>query len=206
MFAKNVRMPALAAALLLWFGLMLSPVLKATEAWTQINHPTLDFLFLDAIEPQPLFEQFYVEPVSVWYPDTSDGLEPPQVAELQRIALDNFSAALVAAGMEQAKAPGPGVLVIHAELIDLKSSMPTPEVMDWASGFRFRVAPGHLTLVAELRDGSNGRVVARLADLEDADQQLALWTSVEAALADWSQVLAATVTTQAEGRLAGGPR
>ena len=93
------------------------------------------------------------------------------------------------------------MLVIHVELIDLKSSPATDQVLDWATGFRFRVAPGHLTLVAELRDGGDDRVVARLADLEDPQGERELWSSVGRSLASWGEVLAATMVTRSTENL-----
>ena len=201
MFVKSARTSALAAALLLWLGMMLSPVLKAGEVWARVQHPTLDFLFLGATQAGTFFNRFYVEPVSVWYPESGDGHEPHRIVELRRLAEESFVEALSAAGMQQVEGPGTGVLVVHAELIDMKSTPPTPAALDWARGFRFRVEPGRLTLVAELRAGDSDEVIIRLADLEETER--GTWDSgVADALSSWGRVIASTVISASGQRVA----
>ena len=199
MSAREVRRVMLVSALLLWAGLVCSPALRAGEAWSHVQHPDLDFLFLDAMEHRQVFHRFFLEPVSVWHPEAAD---PRRVEQLQERAQERLAEALTAGGLVASDHVGDGVLVVHVELIDLKSSEVTDEVMQWAERFRFNVAAGRITLVAELRDGETGRVLARLADLEEPGGERELWSGVDQALSQWGATIADTVVVMPTQRVA----
>lgn len=184
--------------LLIWLGLLFAPVIMAAEAWHKIDHPTLDFLFTDATSATMAYQEIHLEPISVWYPDTQrDASQQP--GELQQRAADYFQAAFKNRGLTVVAEPTPASIIVHIELIDLTGAIVTADLLEWARGFRFRVQPGRMTLVAELRDSASGRVLARMADLEDqAGGAEALWSNVDQALENWGQIVAASIEAPAD--------
>lgn len=197
MATKESLKVVVSASILLWLGLMLAPVLMAAEAWEEIEHPTLDFLFADTAAPNRAYQEVFLDTVSVWYPDTKR--QGSQQAEaLRRSASEYFQEALSSRGLTLVKSPNATALIVQVQLIDLNNAPISAEVLEWARGFRFRVQPGHMTLVAEFRDASTGRVLVRLADLADVgDDSDALLSSVDRALEHWGEVVAARIAASA---------
>lgn len=191
--------------MLLWLGLMFAPVLLADEAWQPIEHPQFDLMFVAADAPAGIYQNVYLEPVSVWYP--SDFGEAS--AELLRQRADaHFRDAIRAYGMRLVAEPDDASMILRIQLIDLKSGPVSDADVEWARRFRLPVEPGRVTLVAEFLDAASGRVVARIADLEDtlagaADVDFAL----DRALAVWGEALASgAAATAGSGLLAGAHR
>lgn len=194
--------------ILFWLGLMLAPVALADEAWQQINHPDLDFMFVDPAAHDGPYQDVYLDPVSVWYP-AAENTDSDRIGDLQSLADARFADAFRDLGMTVAGEPTDASLIVHFELIDLKSTPVSDEVLAWARQFRFRVLPGRVTLVAEFRDARTGRVLARIADLEDpALNRAAVWSELELelALSLWGDIVAASAAATAGGSLLAGVR
>ncbi len=68
-------------------------------------------------------------------------------------------------GYRIANNPGPDVLRITAELMDLIIAVPTQE--SGSSTNRVARSPGAVTLVMEIRDSQSGEIIARVADRQD---------------------------------------
>jgi hypothetical protein len=98
-------------------------------------------------------------------------------------------------GYALADAPGPDVLEVRAQLVNL--DITAPEVRDAAIRRNFVLSAGEATLVAELRDSQTGTLLARVVDQREMrrypDLQLAtsVTNSAEAAdlVATWSRLL-----------------
>ncbi|MEO1421166.1 MAG: hypothetical protein AAFU66_09470, partial [Pseudomonadota bacterium] len=64
----------------------------------------------------------------------------------------------------------------------------------WQRRFKFDVAPGRVTMVAELIDAKTGNAVVRMADMQDdADSGFAV--NLQSALTNWSTIVATAVAT-----------
>jgi hypothetical protein len=89
-------------------------------------------------------------------------LSDRQMAELKSIFQTAFEEAMTKEeGWELAEAPGPDVLRINAQLIDLVVSVPT---RDMGRSEFFVSEFGEVTLVGELRDSETGQILARGVD------------------------------------------
>ena len=194
----KVRYKTLAAAgLLLWLGIMFAPLLMAQEAWHRVEHRSLDFLFTNLASSGTAYQEVYLDPVSVWYPNAKIGGSEKAEA-LQRSVSERFQAAFAARGLNVVTEPTQSALVVHVELIDLKAAPVTAELLDWAKGHRFKVQPGRVTLVAELRDAATGQVLIRMADLEE-DAADAPESEIDIALDQWGDVIAASIIAHVNG-------
>lgn len=162
---------AIAATTLLWLGLIFTPPLLADEAWQELEHPSLDALFASSSQRVASFAGARLDAVSVWFPD--DNMQAARRAEqLRQLTSDYFEAAIAARGMTvTANADASGVddvVVIRVQLIDLRSLPGDSIVPEWTKRFRFRVAAGRVTLVAELADAATGQTLLHMADLQDS--------------------------------------
>lgn len=162
---------AVTATLLLWLGLMLAPAVLADEAWLELEHPSLDALYASSRQPSAQYRAAKLDAVSVWFPDaTADAARHAE--ELRQLTGDYFEAAIVDRGLALTGSgsdgsDGNGVVIVRVQLIDLRALAGDGNIPDWAANFRFRVAAGRVTLVAELVDAVTGKTVLRMADLQD---------------------------------------
>ena len=181
----------IATNLLLWLGLLSAPVLLADDAWHDLPHPEIDHLYINAGVDRAVHRFVHVEPVSVWYPNGAADADA-QADALRTAAAAQFSAALDDRGLTEVAEAVDASVVVRVQMIDLRATPVSPEILDWARQFRFRVAPGRITLVAEMRDARTGRVLVRMADLDDAATNAAN-ASADYALAQWGDAVAAAI-------------
>lgn len=187
----------LVSAFVFWLGLMVAPAALADDTWQQLEHSSLDALFVNVRTPLESYRTATLDPVSVWFP-ADDALAARQADELRLTTQDHFAAAIAARGMLP---PGAGgsqdagePVTVRVQLIDLRALPSDGALPEWAENFRFRVAPGRVTLVAELVDAESGMTVVRMADLQDSsfagtpaavDRTLQHWSDVVALSAEW---------------------
>lgn len=183
---------AITATLLLWLGLMFAPAANADERWLELEHPSLDALFASGDRRATSYAAATLDTVSVWFPN--DGVDAARHAEeLRQLTSDYFEAAIAAQGMALTGSGDVGahddVVVVRVQLIDLRSLPGNGSVPDWAENYRFRVAPGRVTLVAELIDAATGQAVLRMADLQDL-MSVDTPATVDRMLQHWGDIVA----------------
>ena len=179
-------------------------------SWQQINHPSIDFLFVRPAVDFTGYGSVIIDPVSIWYNNDSALTAQEVESNLDEIRLrfhDAFEQALENSGYEVAVVPGHDALRLHVEIIDLRVNRATDNANLWRDRFLFRVLPGRITLVAELADSTTGEVLLRVADLEDSDGNrfttniMTAWEDVDAAFDMWSAMISQTIS---HGRANGG--
>ncbi len=148
------------------------------------------------------YQGVLLDPLSVWYAQRgeSDVLQR-NVTQLQKHFARVFYETLDSSGFLLVDEPGDGVLCLHVELVDMRVTGHTPEQVAWSDRFAFGVMPGHMTLVAEVRDTATGDVLLRIADQDDAGEAGDVWALVDEIFADWATSIAATLQAPAEPRL-----
>lgn len=191
---RDSRTILITTGFLLWLTLIFAPALMAEEAWQEIEHPTLDFLFASRSRPASAYRDIRLDPVSVWYP--GDNHEASRLAEeLRELTSVQFAAALEARGLNVVNQPavdsGSNLLIVSIQLIDLRRTDPFESTASLAGNFRFRVVPGRVTMVAEFRDAESGRVVVRMADLQDPASPAA--GAIDRMLENWGDIVAANI-------------
>ena len=136
----------------------------ATAEWTQIEESEFDFLFLGTEADFSGYNKILIDPLSVWH--TGDRVDEQQLARLRESFTTSFARNFEQAGFAVAQEPGDGVIRLHVEIIDLKTGVSGDVLLN--ERFLFDVAPGRITLVADLCDALSGEVLLRIADLEKA--------------------------------------
>lgn len=143
------------------------------------------------------FNAIYLAPVEISYADEDpdyalDAVERDRLFQTMR---DEIAEALAGDGAyEIADAPGPGVLDIRAQLIDVEINRPSFSGAQRGSVYVSSV--GEMTLIAVIRDGETGQNLILVRDeIEDRQHQLArvtaasYWASVRRAFSIWSGAL-----------------
>ncbi len=170
----------------------------ARADWQAVDNQQLDYAFINEGAQPGMYNKVLIDPLTVWY--AVDERQDAGVWESNVDLLrDRFRAAvqeeLDAREIELADEPGPGVLRLHVELVDLKINIDKAYRNPWADRFVFQTMPGRMTVIAELQDAKTDQVLFRLADLESEPvNQAAVWDEVDAALSSWSHTLAQVVT------------
>ncbi len=188
---------------LLLIGLLLSCaalfMVKAARAdWQAADNQQVDYAFFNADAQPGIYNKVLIDPLTVWY--AADESQDTGVLESNVDLLrDRFQAAvqeeLDARQIEVTNEPGPGVLRLYVELVDLKINIGKANRNPWADRFAFQTMPGRMTVVAELKDAQTNQVLFRLADLEsESVNEATVWGEVDAALTSWSHTLGQVVT------------
>jgi len=171
--------------------------------WQQINHPSLDFLFVRPAVDFTGYRSVIIDPLSIWYSNdsalTAQEVEP-NVDELRLRFHGAFEQALENSGYEVVDVPAHDALRLHVEIIDLGVNRAAANANPWRDRFLFRVLPGHITLVAELADSTTGEVLLRIADLDDSigdrftTDIMTAWENVDVAFDMWSAMISRTIS------------
>ena len=171
------------------------------EAWVPVNHAQLDAVFVEHSAALEGYHSVIVDPLSVWFGESNLAQKDLEAhLEAFRTAYASaFAQTFATRGLQLVENPGPGVLRVHVEIVDLMVNGYSDDQLEWAEQFAFPTAPDHLTLVAELSDASTGAVVVRVADLGRANDGQDVWGSVRESFESWGTSLAGVITRQGEG-------
>lgn len=82
--------------------------------------------------------------------------------DLAKLATGEFSAVLAAGGRKLADGPGPGVLEVRIQIIDLYINAPPRDEFDPL--YTYTLESGEMTLALELRDSVTGTLLGRFRD------------------------------------------
>ena len=179
----------------LWF-LLVSGWAVADGVWLKDNESRFDVSYRLSGAAVTGYRNVMLDPLSVWYADqTDEARAAANVATLQEHFSQVFSETLQANGFVLVDDPGEAVLCLHVEIVDLRVNDHSTRQLAWSERFSFPVAPGHMTLVAEVRDTGTGDVLLRVADQEDAVESGDLWSLVDQIFAGWAGDIAATLQT-----------
>lgn len=176
-----------------------SPVLMAGYDWAGLEAIEMHGMDYAAVDPVTDFAGYtgvIVDPVEVSLDRDSAPLRPVsafEYSEKDLLKLEEWLGQIVRERFVDAirdgprysvvQEPGPGVLRIHARLVDVRLNapdLPAPSRTEhWAR------SAGEWTLVAELVDAQSGAVVARLVDrwIDPEEQYMQRMTRVENARA-----------------------
>jgi len=120
------------------------------------------------------YTQVMIEPVNVlfaknWKPKETGSrrdLSPGDIEKIRsnvaKLVYDTFIDELKKGGYTVATAPGPDVLEVRPEIINLYVT--APDTMTAGRSRTYTASAGEMTLVAELADSETGQVIARVLD------------------------------------------
>lgn len=187
------------AVALVWLAAAVVDQAQA-EAWVPVDHTQLDAVFVEQGAVLEGYRRIMMDPLSVWFGeyDTTDARLDECLAAFRAAYSTAFAGQLARRGLELVHEPGPGVLRLHVEIVDLMVNDHTAAQLLWAERFSFPTAPDHLTLVAELSDASTGAVLMRIADLGLSREGPDIWPSVRRSFEAWAYTLAGVVADRGQ--------
>ncbi len=159
------------------------------ENWQSVSTETLSQVWLpENLQSQPS-GAIFVDTIGVWTYGEADETTSSILRQSTHTA---FQEALELAGIEVVDSPDSATLHLRVQLVDLRFSDTAHFDRAVAERYRFPLARGHITLVAELVR-SDGSPILRVADLDN----LAPDTEIDTALAatGWAPAFATLVET-----------
>lgn len=128
-----------------------------------------------------IYTKLLAQPLEIYYPDNVPAPSDDDLDRMRQIFRDAFLTEL-GDDYEIVEEPGPDVLTVLAQIIDLKI---TGAIGTFESTGRLRelVTKGQLTFLMEFRDSQTDRVLARAGETEGGES-----TSLTAAEASWAEV------------------
>ena len=136
-----------------------------------------------------IYSKLLAQPLEIYYPTDAPAPSEDELNRLRQIFRDAFLGEL-ADDYEIVEEPGPDVLTVLAQIIDLKVTGPLGN-FESTGRLRHLVTKGQLTFLMELRDSQTDRVLARAGETEDGAQtslteEDASWAEVEVAAQRWA--------------------
>ncbi len=147
-----------------------------------VKHSRIDVAFArEGLDLGP-YDEVMVAPVSIAYQRKSHELSDDQVAQMGRYFSETLSEELSESGYQLVTSPGANVLLLEANIVDLKINRPTKPSVGRTTVFT--AESGEMTLIGELKDSMSGQVLVRFADRQRPRSYWAQSTSVS----EWSEV------------------
>ena len=136
-----------------------------------------------------VYSKLLAQPLEIYYPTDAPAPSQDELDRLRQIFRDAFLAEL-ADDYEIVEEPGPDVLTVLAQIVDLKVTGPLG-TFEPTGRLRQLITKGQLTFLMEVRDSQTDRVLARAGETEDGastslTEEEASWAEVEVAAQRWA--------------------
>ncbi|NKB37696.1 MAG: DUF3313 family protein [Gammaproteobacteria bacterium] len=141
-----------------------------------------------------------MDPISVWFPiDKAPPTDKKSEARENLNKAQSLFRKLIREELDEhhniSETASENTLRLHVEFIDLRSVKSAEQIPEYVATKKFKTAPGHITLVAELSDSVSGQVLARVADLGKKQSSGGSteidWQAIEFDLRNWAGIFAA---------------
>ena len=158
-----------------------------TGSFHRVPNTAVEYAYINQEADFSKYTRLMSGGLEIYYPE---GEETPDPANLERIRAyfrDAFAAAIGDA-YEIVTEPGPDVLKVSAQIVDMKIS-PGGAVFEASGRLRDVVAHGELTFLMEMSDSVTGQALARAGDKSSdisADKDDATWDDVQRAAEYWA--------------------
>jgi len=136
-----------------------------------------------------VYSKLLAQPLEIYYPTDAPAPSEDELSRLRQIFRDAFLGEL-ADDYEIVAEPGPDVLTVLAQIVDLKVTGPLG-TFESTGRLRQLVTKGQLTFLMEVRDSLTDRVLARAGETEEGEatsltEEEASWAEVEVAAQRWA--------------------
>lgn len=158
-----------------------------TGSFHRVPNTAVEYAYINQEADFSRYTKLMSGGLEIYYPE---GEETPDPANLERIRSyfrDAFADAIGDA-YEIVTEPGPDVLKVSAQIVDMKIS-PGGAVFEATGRLRDVVAHGELTFLMEMSDSVTGQVLARAGDKSSdisAEKDDATWDDVQRAAEYWA--------------------
>ena len=192
MNTKNIPVTGVGIALLATAILSLTACSTTTivEPFYRPDGARVDQAYISPDADFSRYSKLLAQPLEIYYPTDAPAPSEDDLDRLRQIFREAFLNEL--AGYEIVSEPGPDVLTVLAQIVDLKVTGPLG-TYESTGRLRQLITKGQLTFLMELHDSQSGRVLARAGETEDGSatsltEAEASWAEVDVAAQRWAEL------------------
>ena len=185
----NTRYPTLPALVVVMAALCLSACTQTivTGSFDRVPNTAVEYAYINEQADFSQYTKLMNGGLEIYYPESGETPDPADLDRIRGYFRDAFSAAL-GDDYEVVSEPGPGVLRVSGQVIDMKMTS-GGATFDPGGRLRDVVAHGELTFLMEMSDSVSGQVLARAGDKStdiSAAHDAATWDDVQRAAEYWA--------------------
>jgi hypothetical protein len=158
-----------------------------TGSFNRVPNTAVEYAYVNEDADFSRYTKLMNGGLEIYYPEGEDAPDPADIDRIRSYFRDAFAAA-IGDDYEVVADPGPGVLKVSAQVIDMKMTS-GGATFDASGRLRDVVAHGELTFLMEMSDSVSGQVLARAGDKStdiSADKGDATWDDVRRAAEYWA--------------------
>ena len=176
-------------AVVLAAALCLSACTKTvvTGSFNRMPNTAVEYAYINQQADFSQYTRLMSGGLEIYYPESEQAPDPADIERIREYFRDAFAAA-IGDDYEVVTEPGPDVLKVSGQVIDMKMTS-GGAVMDMSGRLRDVVAHGELTFLMEMSDSVTGQVLARAGDKSSdisAEHDDATWDDVRGAAEYWA--------------------
>jgi hypothetical protein len=158
-----------------------------TGSFNRVPNTAVEYAYINEQADFSRYTKLMSGGLEIYYPEGEDAPDPADIDRIRGYFRDAFAAA-IGDDYEVVSEPGPGVLKVSGQVIDMKMTS-GGATFDASGRLRDVVAHGELTFLMEMSDSVSGQVLARAGDKStdiSAEQDDATWEDVRRAAEYWA--------------------
>ena len=184
-----LRTPGIPLLLLAAASLSLSACTKTvvTGSFDRVPNTAVEYAYVNEAADFSQYTKLMNGGLEIYYPEGEEAPDPADIDRIRSYFRDAFAAA-IGGDYEVVDTPGPGILRVSAQVIDMKMTS-GGATFDASGRLRDVVAHGELTFLMEMSDSVSGQVLARAGDKStdiSAGEDDATWDDVRRAAEYWA--------------------
>ena len=158
-----------------------------TGSFNRVPNTAVEYAYINQQADFSQYTKLMNGGLAIYYPESEETPDPADIERIRGYFRDAFSAS-IGDDYEVVAEPGPGVLKVSGQVIDMKMTS-GGATFDPSGRLRDVVAHGELTFLMEMSDSLTGQVLARAGDKStdiSAGEDDATWDDVRRAAEYWA--------------------
>jgi hypothetical protein len=158
-----------------------------TGSFNRVPNTAVEYAYINEQADFSQYTKLMSGGLAIYYPESEETPDPADIERIRAYFRDAFAAA-IGDDYEVVSEPGPGVLKVSGQVIDMKMTS-GGATFDPSGRLRDVVAHGELTFLMEMSDSVSGQVLARAGDKStdiSAAKDDATWDDVRRAAEYWA--------------------
>jgi len=158
-----------------------------TGSFNRVPNTAVEYAYVNEQADFSQYTRLMNGGLEIYYPESEEAPDPADIERIRAYFREAFATA-IGDDYEVVTEPGPGVLKVSGQVIDMKMTS-GGAVMEMSGRLRDVVAHGELTFLMEMSDSVTGQVLARAGDKSSdisASKDDATWDDVRRAAEYWA--------------------
>ncbi len=158
-----------------------------TGSFNRVPNTAVEYAYVNEEADFSQYTKLMNGGLAIYYPEGEEAPDPADIERIRGYFRDAFAAA-IGDDYEVVAEPGPGVMKVRGQVIDMKMTSGGATI-DASGRLRDVVAHGELTFLMEMSDSVSGQVLARAGDKSSdisGEKDDATWDDVRRAAEYWA--------------------